>query len=347
MLATLRSITVHLLSNLRKQVRGTSTQLDQSNNLGLSFALPEDPIQDRLYKNICSHAFHDSSRRQLQFNHLSAEQEATLRIIFAWIEGSDLTNKEKRILWLDGPGTGTSVISQSVANGCNAKKVDFVTFFFSRISCFWAISAFFFSLEADCDTTKRFWTTLAYQFAQKTHLRSNIGTAVNDGPSTFYVDQEDQLQNLIVIPLEKYILDNSQTHGTPFLVIIDGLDKCKDNKDRCNLLHSIVDVVAHQNHLPLRFMIASRPEQGIRDVFERPEVQNFCYRVPFKKNETWDTIYTFLRGLLASKTFLFLVLATGIALLQQLVEFVHGILRMSADMATNQGTKRSQLPSEI
>jgi len=61
------------------------------------------------------------------------------------------------------------------------------------------------------------------------------------------------------------------TLSTPFLVIIDGLDECRGNKDQSRILsdiHGLVD----KHRLPLRFFITSRPESHIHETFEEPDM---------------------------------------------------------------------------
>ena len=54
----------------------------------------------------------------------------------------------------------------------------------------------------------------------------------------------------------------------PTLIVIDGLDECADPNDQDEIVRIIGDL-AQQRGLPLRFLIASRPEPNIREAFKK------------------------------------------------------------------------------
>jgi hypothetical protein len=56
---------------------------------------------------------------------------------------------------------------------------------------------------------------------------------------------------------------------SPYLVIIDGLDKCQGNNDQSIILSDVLDPV-DKHRLPLRFLIMSRPESHIQETFAEP-----------------------------------------------------------------------------
>ena len=62
----------------------------------------------------------------------------------------------------------------------------------------------------------------------------------------------------------------SQT-STPSLVIVDGLDECQRNDDQCWILAQVSRMV-RTHHLPLHFLIVSRPESHLMEAFEEQDL---------------------------------------------------------------------------
>ena len=60
----------------------------------------------------------------------------------------------------------------------------------------------------------------------------------------------------------------STTSLPPPLVVIDGLDECTGSENQRLILNYIQELVT-KPHLPLRFLLVSRPEPQIRSFFER------------------------------------------------------------------------------
>jgi hypothetical protein len=157
-----------------------------------------------------------------------------------WIAKSVHGNQ---ILWLHGPaGAGKSAIAQIIAertDGCELAA----SFFFSRGN-------------SSRNTIQRLWATVAFQIATSIPaLRHIIGTSVVDNPSIIYKSADSQLQTLIIEPFRSYQTHNEDMPpGSPFLVVIDGLDECQTDRDQCLILNSISAVI-DTHHLPLRFLI--------------------------------------------------------------------------------------------
>ncbi|KAJ7809885.1 hypothetical protein B0H14DRAFT_2193266, partial [Mycena olivaceomarginata] len=51
-------------------------------------------------------------------------------------------------------------------------------------------------------------------------------------------------------------------------VIIDGLDECNNEVIQQEVLRSISTIIFQEPRLPLRFLVASRPEPHIREIFK-------------------------------------------------------------------------------
>jgi hypothetical protein len=66
--------------------------------------------------------------------------------------------------------------------------------------------------------------------------------------------------------------------SSPFLVVIDGLDECQGHDDQCRILAQVSHII-HTHHLPLRFLIVSRPESHLCEAFEEPELANIAEKL--------------------------------------------------------------------
>ncbi|KAF7369565.1 NACHT domain-containing protein [Mycena venus] len=87
--------------------------------------------------------------------------------------------------------------------------------------------------------------TKPWSWQQTTHAMAQI---VKEHP--FIIDLELQRQ------IEKVLI-----------VIIDGLDECNSQAIQQEILRSIGTITVHKKPLPLRFLVASRPEPHIRKIF--------------------------------------------------------------------------------
>jgi hypothetical protein len=77
----------------------------------------------------------------------------------------------------------------------------------------------------------------------------------------------------------------------PVLVIVDGLDECESAIAQYHILRSIANVInANLNHLPLRFLITSRPEPHIHSLLQRSSFQHICYGLSLDYIFDLDTV---------------------------------------------------------
>ncbi|KAJ6456900.1 hypothetical protein C8R45DRAFT_568638 [Mycena sanguinolenta] len=111
---------------------------------------------------------------------------------------------------------------------------------------------------------KTVFTTIAYQLALNVPwLRMPISQVVENTPSVVALSIETQMQKLISEPCYPY------GGCKPFTIIIDGLDECAGHDVQQQILRAIRHSSSHYT-IPLRFIIASRPEPHIREVFDSP-----------------------------------------------------------------------------
>jgi hypothetical protein len=62
------------------------------------------------------------------------------------------------------------------------------------------------------------------------------------------------------------------------LVIIDGLDECHSTHEQCEVL-DLISKLIKDHHIPLHFLIASRPEPHICHSFDGPVFQHTCHQL--------------------------------------------------------------------
>ena len=112
--------------------------------------------------------------------------------------------------------------------------------------------------------------TLVYQLVKSIpEIRAHVLEAVEQDPALFSCSIDTQIQALIVKPLNAAA--NEETLAPILLsrrrlIILDGLDECRTASAQTQILNAL-STAAKQLHIPLFFLIASRPEQDIRQSF--------------------------------------------------------------------------------
>ncbi|KAG7094199.1 hypothetical protein E1B28_007806 [Marasmius oreades] len=201
----------------------------------------------------------------LQFDRgscLSGTREAVLRDIHEWsISGRD----SPPVCWLSGTaGVGKSAIALTVAKS-RAKNNGL------------AASFFFFRSDPKRNNPSFLILTLAHSLVTtRPSLRRIIHDKIAADPRILEATLEHQFTELIVSPLqerrwwrrlqERLLPQLVQ----PNLVIIDGLDECKDSDTQLRLISILTSAYQQFPHFPLRLLICSRPESWIREAFNLP-----------------------------------------------------------------------------
>jgi hypothetical protein len=179
--------------------------------------------------------------------------------IVAWITQSrdGIDSTIARILWLHGPvGAGKSAIAQTICQKPETCNV---------------LAGSFFSRGNDRrGTTQFFISTIAYQLCRSIPgIREQMGIVITEDPTIFEQSMDAQLRNLIIEPFQSITHRLSSTsQKEPFVIIIDGLDECAGSDNQITILNNISALI-HTHHIPLVFLIASRPEHHIRQAFEK------------------------------------------------------------------------------
>ncbi|KIM34988.1 hypothetical protein M413DRAFT_449946 [Hebeloma cylindrosporum] len=206
-----------------------------------------------LQQKIVPGAFHNSEERYDPPKCHPQTRQAVLQEIMDWVEDMDRTTP---FMWLHGPvGAGKSAIEQTIAEICHHAGILAASFFFSR------------NVPGRNDKSLLI-TTLAYQLTVSIPaIREQVGCELNDDPHLLSRSLEAQIVGLIIEPIRSATMfQEATTIRQPYLVILDGLDECGDAEAQRYILRVLL--IATRMHIPLIFLIASRPEQHLRDCFE-------------------------------------------------------------------------------
>ena len=172
-----------------------------------------------------------------------------------WIKDND---RQTRILWMHGPaGAGKSAIEQTIAELCSQMNLLAASFFFSR------------SVN-DRNNKTFFITTIVDQLIVSIpEIREHVGIALYNNSSLLTRSLEAQMDALVVKPLE----EAASSCGVDFMnprpkvIVIDGLDECGDPESQRYILKVLANSINKQS-IPFSFILASRPEQHIREAFD-------------------------------------------------------------------------------
>ena len=208
-----------------------------------------------LQQHIAPGAFHNSDERYDPPKCHPHTRRAVLKKIMDWVKDA---NKVALFLWLYGPaGAGKSAIAQTSAELLEEAGLLGAAFFFSRNT-------------AGRDDKSPLVATLVYQLATSIpEIRAHVQGALEQDPALFSRSIDAQIQALIVKPLNAVATDETlglTLLSRPRLIILDGLDECRTTSVQTQILSALSAAVRHL-HIPLCFLIASRPEHDIRQAF--------------------------------------------------------------------------------
>jgi hypothetical protein len=172
-----------------------------------------------------------------------------------WIEDLE---RQTRFLWLYGPaGAGKSAIEQTIAELCYRMNFLAASFFFSR------------SIGDRNKKTLLITTIVGQLVVSIPEIREHVGNALYNDASLLTRSLEAQMDALVVKPLEAA----ASTGGVDFMIprpkviVLDGLDECGDPESQRYILKVLLNSVSNHS-IPFSFILASRPEQHIREVFD-------------------------------------------------------------------------------
>jgi hypothetical protein len=212
-------------------------------------------VMELLHQHIAPGAFHNSDERYDPPKCHPHTRRAVLKEIMDWVKDP---NKVALFLWLYGPaGAGKSAIAQTIAELLEELGLLAAAFFFSRNA-------------AGRNDKTRLVPTLVYQLVKSIpEIRAHVLEAVEQDPALFSCSIEAQIQALIVKPLNAAANEKTLEpilFSRPRLIILDGLDECDTTSAQTQILNALA-TAAEDLRIPLFFLIASRPEQDIRQSF--------------------------------------------------------------------------------
>jgi len=207
-------------------------------------------------------AAYDSRDRSPPPRCLPGTREEVLKTIDAWLKAG---TAGESVLWLHGPaGAGKSAIAQTVAETCAGRNQLAASFFFARTAAY-------------RNDAKYLFPTIAVQTALSVpEKRQRLDEILNNDP--YAVERASSSVELLAS-----LLDDRSVHAprpsSPLLVVIDGLDECQRNDDQCWILTQVSRMIYTQ-HLPLRFLIVSRPEFHLTETFKERDLLNITKVLP-------------------------------------------------------------------
>ncbi|KAF8801487.1 hypothetical protein BYT27DRAFT_7174195 [Phlegmacium glaucopus] len=210
---------------------------------------------DLLTNSIAPGAFHNSSERYDPPKCHPSTRVTILQHIMTWI--NDL-QKLCFFMWLYGPaGAGKSAIAQSIAELCYDANILAASFFFSRTA-------------VGRNDESCLIPTLVYQLClSMPAIRKHVEDTIERDPLVLSRSLEAQIRSLVVDPIRRALLNEKDAialRSGPKLVIIDGLDECGTAKVQRYIISALATTI-QEIPLPISFLVASRPEQIIRDAF--------------------------------------------------------------------------------
>lgn len=182
--------------------------------------------------------------------------------IHKWIDigdvlgANDIPNADSmqtaRVFWINGPGsagTGKSTIVYTIAQDLDKQRKLGASFFCSED-------------DADCSNPKLIFPTIAYGLGQfYPPFQQEVSAILKADPDVAYTIPSCQIEKLLVKPLQ------ALKDKMPFcVVVIDALDECQDGGATTAVLSSLAQYATDLS--PIKFLIASRPEIHILNVFK-------------------------------------------------------------------------------
>ena len=229
-------------------------------------------------------ALHNSNERYDPPKCHAHTREAILQEIMDWIEDLD---RQTRFLWLHGPaGAGKSAIEQTIAELCDKMKFLAASFFFSR------------SIGGRNEKTFLITTIVNQLIVSIPEIREHVGKALYNDPSLPTRSLEAQMDALVIKPLEAAASTGRVDfmNPRPKVIVLDGLDECGDPESQRYILKVLTSLV-NKHSIPFSFIIASRPEQHIREAFDGKLLSSLTTRLVLDDKYRPDVdIRTFLQS---------------------------------------------------
>ncbi|KAF9533826.1 hypothetical protein CPB83DRAFT_844580 [Crepidotus variabilis] len=211
-----------------------------------------------LSQKISTSAMHDSSARDPPPRCHPDTRKLALNKIVAFV---DDPKPEEVVMWMNAPfGHGKSAVMQTVIETLRASGRA------HRVA-----GAFFFGRDKEGRNKAHYLLpTILYQIANNIPgMYEHIDSALRADPTLPSKSIEAQLIPLLVVPFQQCSPCSSQTPT----IFIDGLDECHTNAAQRSVLKMIADAIT-VHHVPLRFVVASRPEAHLEEYFKKEPLRS-------------------------------------------------------------------------
>ncbi|KAJ6488332.1 hypothetical protein DFH09DRAFT_1377670 [Mycena vulgaris] len=221
---------------------------------------------DLLYRHVAMEALHNSGERFEEPACHPGTRTAILEQLDLW---STDTSPESTIMWLHGcAGAGKSAIVQMFAGNIQREGRLGASFFFKR-----------------GHTKRGTWhsliPTISYQLAMSVPaLLLPIQQVVEHDKLVVGRAMAVSFEQLLVEPLK-----NVQGLQHIPVIVLDGLDECADHKVQQQILRLFIRAI-RDHQLPIRLLIASRPEPHLREVLEKEDIFAICRHSALSADES-------------------------------------------------------------
>ncbi|KAJ6527341.1 hypothetical protein DFH09DRAFT_163552 [Mycena vulgaris] len=229
---------------------------------------------DLLYRHVAMEALHNSGERFEEPACHPGTRTAILEQLGSW---STDTSPESTIMWLHGcAGAGKSAIAQMFAGNIQREGRLGASFFFKR-----------------GHTKRGTWhsliPTISYQLAMSVPaLLLPIQQAVEHDKLVVGRAMAVSFEQLLVEPFK-----NVQELQHIPVIVLDGLDECADHKVQQQILQLFIRAI-RDHQLPIRLLIASRPEPHLREVLEKEDIFAICRHSALSADESaFDDIHKY------------------------------------------------------
>ncbi|KAF5318736.1 hypothetical protein D9619_011045 [Psilocybe cf. subviscida] len=218
---------------------------------------------DKLVAVAAHGALHDAPSRTDESRCHQHTRTNVLDHLVRWAQG--ICDESASIFWLHGgAGAGKSAIMQTLAERCVALGLALGSFFFSR-------------RDATRNSVEALVSTLVYQLAQSFPAAMQLLDSIIDRePLIFKKSLQVQLLGSLVPVLQHLVQLGiiSDAPQLPRVFLIDGLDECNEPSQQQAIVHAVA-AVCHEHRIPVKFLIASRPEYAISTSFKWYKEENY------------------------------------------------------------------------
>ncbi|KAJ6551006.1 hypothetical protein DFH09DRAFT_988569, partial [Mycena vulgaris] len=236
---------------------GSSNISNTFNSVGGDFVTSYgESGMDLLYRHVAMEALHNSGERFEEPACHPGTRAAILEQLGLW---STDTSPESTIMWLHGcAGAGKSAIAQMFAGNIQREGRLGASFFFKRG-------------HMKRGTWHSLIPTISYQLAISVPaLLLPIQQAVEHDKLVVGRAMAASFEQLLVEPFK-----NVQDLPHIPVIVLDGLDECADHKVQQQILRLFIRAI-RDHQLPIRLLIASRPEPHLREVLEKEDTFTIC-----------------------------------------------------------------------